>query len=401
MDLARSQRLEALPPYVYVEIHRRVAEARQAGRDVIDMGKGDPDLPTPPHVVEALLEAAQDPVNHRYPHGLARGLPEFRSAISAWYRRRFETSVDPETEVLPLMGSKEGNLHFCMGVLNPGDLALIPDPAFPAYEAAAILSGAEVRKVPLLAENGFLIDFDSIPRSLAVRARAIWISYPNNPTAAVASLEFYAQAVEFAHRTGTILVSDNPYADITFGGVAAPSVLSVEGAKDVAVELNSLSKSYNMTGWRSGMAVGNPEVVGMIRSMKLNTDAGLFGAVQRASIVALETPEHVLRAKMEVYRRRRDRVVAALRRTGLAVTPPPGTFYVWVPLPSGVSSMDFFTRLLDETAVVAIPGIGYGRYGEGFVRFSLTIPDARLDEAMQRIESAGDSLLPGHPPRDG
>ena len=394
MDLARSQRLEALPPYVYVEIHRRVSEALQAGRDVIDLGKGDPDLPTPPHVVEALLEAAQDPVNHQYPHGLARGLPEFRSAISAWYERRFDVAVDPETDVLPLMGSKEANLHFCMGALNPGDVVLVPDPAFPAYEAAAILAGAEVRKVPLLAENGFLIDFDSIPRDLATSARAIWISYPNNPTAAVASLEFFAKAVEFARRTGTILVSDNPYADITFGSVPAPSVLSVDGAKDVAVEFNSLSKSYNMTGWRSGMAVGNPEIVGMIRSMKLNTDAGVFGAVQQASIVALETPDAVLRAKMTIYRRRRDRVVATLRRIGLEVDPPPGTFYVWAPLPTGIGSMDFFTRLLEHTAVVAIPGIGYGRYGEGYIRFSLTISDARLDEAMERIEAAADALLP-------
>ena len=394
MDLARSQRLEALPPYVYVEIHRRVAEARQAGRDVIDMGKGDPDIPTPPHVVEALIGAARDPVNHQYPQGMARGLPEFRAAISSWYRRRFEASVDPETEVLPLMGSKEGNLHFCMGVLNPGDLALVPDPAFPAYEGAAILAGAEVRKVPLLAENGFLIDFDSIPRALAARAKAIWISYPNNPTAAVASIDFYERAVDFAHRTGTILVSDNPYADITFGSLPAPSVLSVDGAKDVAVEFNSLSKSYNMTGWRSGMAVGNAGIVGMIRSMKLNTDAGLFGAVQQASIAALETPDPGLRAKMNIYRRRRDRVVATLRRIGLDVDPPPGTFYVWAPLPDGTTSMDFFTRLLEKTAVVAIPGIGYGRYGEGFVRFSLTVPDARLNEAMERIEATAGTLLP-------
>ena len=393
MELARSQRLEALPPYVYVEIHRRVAQARQAGRDVIDMGKGDPDIPTPPHVVEALLEAAQDPVNHQYPHGLARGLPEFRAAISTWYRRRFDASIDPDTEVVPLMGSKEGSLHFCMGALDPGDLVLVPDPAFPAYEAAAILAGVEVRKVPLLAGNGFLIDFDSVPRDVAAKARAVWMSYPNNPTAAVAPVEFYERAVDFAHRTGTILVSDNPYADIMFEGVPAPSILSVDGAKDVAVEFNSLSKSYNMTGWRSGMAVGNPDVVGMIRSMKLNTDAGLFGAVQKASIAALETPDHVLHTQMDIYRPRRDRVVTALRRIGLDVEPPRGTFYVWVPLPEGTTSMDFFTRLLDETAVVAIPGIGYGDRGEGYVRFSLTVQDARLDEAMDRIEAAGDRLL--------
>ena len=393
MDLARSQRLEALPPYVYVELHRRVAAARRAGRDVIDLGKGDPDLPTPAHVVTALHEAARDPVNHRYPLGLARGLPEFRAAIAAWYRRRFHASVDPETEVVPLMGSKEGNFHLCMGFLDPGDLVLVPDPAFPAYEVAAILAGAEVRKVPLLAENGFLIDFDSIPPDLAARARAIWMSYPNNPTAAVASTDFYAKAVDFAHRTNTILVSDNPYADITFGGPPAPSVLSVDGAKDVAVEFNSLSKSYNMTGWRSGMVVGNPDMVGMIRSMKLNTDAGLFGAVQKASIAALQTPDDALRAQTGMYRRRRDRVVAALRRIGLAVAPPEGTFYVWAPLPEGITSMDFFTRLLERTAVATIPGIGFGRHGEGFVRFSLTVPDARLDEAMQRIEAASRTLL--------
>ena len=218
------------------------------------------------------------------------------------------------------------------------------------------------------------------------------MSYPNNPTAVVAPVEFYEKAVDFAQRTNTILVSDNPYADITFGEDPALSALAVDGAKDVAVEFNSLSKSYNMTGWRSGMVVGNPAVVGMVRSMKLNTDAGLFGAVQKASITALETPDHVLRARMEIYGPRRDRVVTALRRIGLAVDPPQGTFYVWAPLPEGTSSMGFFTRLLEKTAVVAIPGIGYGRHGEGYVRFSLTVPDARLDEAMDRIEAAGTLL---------
>ena len=394
MALARSLRLDALPPYVYVEIHRRVVEARESGIDVIDLGKGDPDTPTPPHVVAALIEAAQDPLNHQYPTGMARGLPQFRAAIAAWYQRRFNVSIDPDTEVLPLMGSKEGNLHFCIGALNPGDLVLVPDPAFPAYEAAAILAGVEVRKVPLLADNGFLIDFDAIPASIASRAKAIWMSYPNNPTSAVASLDFYERAVRFAHRTGTILVSDNPYSDITFGTVPAPSLLAADGAKDVGVEFNSLSKSYNMTGWRSGMVLGNPDIVGMIRSVKLNTDAGLFGAVQRASIVALETPAHVLGAKIEMYRRRRDRVVAALRRIGLDVGSPPGTFYVWAPLPEGTASMDFFTRLLQQTGVVAIPGIGYGPHGEGFIRFSLTVADALLDEAMDRIEASADRLFP-------
>ena len=393
MALARSLRLDALPPYVYVEIHRRVVEARESGIDVIDMGKGDPDTPTPPHVVAAMVEAAQDPMNHQYPTGMARGLPQFRAAIAAWYQRRFNVSIDPDTEVLPLMGSKEGNLHFCMGALNPGDLVLVPDPAFPAYEAAAILAGVEVRKVPLRADHGFLIDFDAIPANIASRAKAIWMSYPNNPTSAVASLDFYQRAVRFAQRTTTILVSDNPYSDITFGTVPAPSLLAAGGAKDVGVEFNSLSKSYNMTGWRSGMVVGNPDIVGMIRSVKLNTDAGLFGAVQRASIVALETPAHVLGVKMEMYRRRRDRVVAALRRIGLDVDSPPGTFYVWAPLPEGTASMDFFTRLLQQTGVVAIPGIGYGPHGEGFIRFSLTVPDALLDEAMDRIEATAGTLL--------
>lgn len=394
MALAGSLRLDALPPNVYSEIHRRVQEARDSGIDVIDMGKGDPDTPSPPHVVAALIEAAQDPLNHQYPGGMARGLPQFRAAISAWYQRRFNVSVDPETEVMPLMGSKEGNLHFCMAALDPGDLVLVPDPAFPAYEAAAILAGVEVRKVPLLAENGFLIDFDSIPVDLASRAKAIWMSYPNNPTSAVASLDFYERAVRFAQRTGTILVSDNPYADITFGNVPAPSLLAADGAKDVAVEFNSLSKSYNMTGWRSGMVVGNPDIVGMIRSVKLNTDAGLFGAVQRASIVALETPVRVLQVKMDIYRRRRDRVVDALRRVGLEVESPPGTFYVWAPLPEGTASMDFFARLLQHTGVVAIPGSGYGLHGEGFIRFSLTVPDSLLDEAMDRIEAAAGRLFP-------
>lgn len=395
MDLPRARRLDLLPPYLYVEIRKRTRAAIARGIDVISLGVGDPDRPTPSHIVDALARAAAEPANHQYPTDEERGMFAFRRAVADWYARRFGVSMDPESEVLALIGSKEGNHHLALGVLDPGDVAIIPDPGYPAYVASAIFAGAEVVRTPLRPETGFLVDFEEIPDDVAARAKLLWLSYPNNPTTAVAPLEFYERAVAFARRHGIILVNDNPYSEIAFDGARVHSILEAEGAKEVAVEFNSLSKPYNMTGWRIGMALGSPHVIAAIDKVKENTDSGIFNAVQVAGIAALEGPQDVVRQNVEVYRRRRDLVVETLRSIGLAVEPPAATFYVWSPIPDGVASLDLATRLLDLTGVIVTPGIGYGDRGEGFIRLSLSVPDARLEEAMERIRSVRDRLFDG------
>jgi LL-diaminopimelate aminotransferase len=402
MQIDKAERLQRLPPYLYVELRRLSREAVARGVDVISLGVGDPDLPTPAHIVEALVAAARDPRSHPYPPDEQRGMLAFRDAVARWYGRRFGVVLDPATEVLALIGSKEGNHHLALGLLNPGDVALIPDPGYPAYVASATFAGAEVVRVPLRAENGFLLDFDDIAPQLADRARLLWLSYPNNPTTAVAPLEFYERALAFARRHDVILVNDNPYCEIAYDGVRVPSLLEADVDKTHSVEFNSLSKPYNMTGWRIGMAVGNAQVIAAIDQVKENTDSGIFSAVQQAGIAALDGPQQVVASNVETYRRRRDLVVATLRAIGLEVEPPKATFYVWVPLPAGATSLDFAKRLLELTGVIVTPGIGYGSRGDGFVRLSLTVPDARLEEAMARIRAAGDRLvgdrLVGDPP---
>jgi LL-diaminopimelate aminotransferase len=390
--MKRSERLERLPPFLFMEIRKRVAEARARGIDVISLGVGDPDEPTPPHIVETLTRAATDPANHTYPAGETRGLPCYREAVAAYYERRFGVTIDPVTEVVALIGSKEGGHHLSLAMLDPGDVVLVPDPAYPVYAASAVIAGAEVVHVPLRPQNGFLMDFDELPAEVLRRAKLLWLNYPNNPTAAVAPLEFLQRAVELAHRHGIGLINDNPYAEIAFDGTRPHSVLEVDGAKDVAVELNSLSKTYNMTGWRVGMAVGNADLIAAMAQVKENTDTGIFAAVQRAGIAALEGPQDALARSVEAYQLRRDRVVAALGAVGFAVDPPLATFYVWVPVPGGLSSTELANRLIELTGVVVTPGVGYGRHGEGYVRLALSVPDARLDEALQRITSVADRL---------
>jgi LL-diaminopimelate aminotransferase len=393
VDLKRSKRLEQLPPFLFMQTRRRVAEARTRGVDVISLGVGDPDGPTPPHIVEALARAAADPTTHTYPTGETRGMPRFREAVAAYYQRRFGVALDPATEVLALIGSKEGAHHLSLGVLDPGDVVLVPDPAYPVYAASAVLAGAEVLHVPLRPENGFLPDLDELPASLLRRAKLLWLSYPNNPTTAVAPLDFLQRVVELAHRHGIGLVSDNPYAEICFDGTRPHSLLEVDGAKDVAVELNSLSKTYNMTGWRVGMAVGNADLIAAMAQVKENTDTGIFAAVQHAAVAALEGPQDALAHTVATYQRRRDRTVAALRPLGFPVEPPRATFYLWAPVPDGLTSTELANRLLDLAGVVVTPGAGYGRHGEGYVRLALSVPDARLDEALHRMAIVTDRLV--------
>jgi LL-diaminopimelate aminotransferase len=376
-----AQRIGTLPPYLFAELDRKVAAKRGSGADVISLGIGDPDLPTPRHVVEALQEAAEDPATHQYPSYY--GLPAFRMAIADWYAQRFGVTLDPETEVLPLLGSKEGLAHLSFAFIDPGDEALVPDPGYPVFGIGTMLAGGRSVPVPLSAADGFLADFPELRPT--DRTKVLWLNYPSNPTAAVADLAFFERAVEFAARHGLLLCHDAAYAEITFDGYVAPSVLQVPGAKDVAVEFGSLSKSYNMTGWRVGYAVGNGEAIRALATLKTNLDSGIFNAIQRAGVAALTGPQDHVETMRAVYQKRRDAVVSAFQEIGIELEPPLGSIYVWVPTPEGRTAAAFADELLEDAGVVVAPGTGYGRQGEGYVRISLTVPDSRLQEALERI----------------
>ncbi len=386
--MQKAERLSKLPPYLFVQIRNKIREARERGIDVISLGVGDPDQPTPGHVIQALQAAAEDPANHQYPTDEEKGMLRFRASAAGWYRERFGVSLDPEREVLALIGSKEGNHHLCLAVLDTGDCALLPDPGYPAYFASAVFAGAEVERIPLYREDGYLPRLEAIPTELAGRARLLFLNYPNNPTAAVAPLDFYQRAVRWAKENDIVLVNDNPYSEIAYDGYRPASILQAEGAMDVAVEFNSLSKPYNMTGWRIGMAVGNPDLISGMSQVKENTDSGIFNAIQYAGIAALEGPQDSTRALIAAYQRRRDLVLETLRAIGLDPDTPRATFYVWSPTPDTRPSMDFAAEVLDKASVVITPGIGYGQRGEGFFRISLTVPDARLEAACQRLRQA-------------
>lgn len=386
--MQKAERLGKLPPYLFVQIRNKIREARERGIDVISLGVGDPDQPTPAHVVQALQQAAEDPANHQYPTDEEKGMLAFRRSVAGWYKERFGVTLDPEREVLGLIGSKEGNHHLCLATLNPGDVAILPDPGYPAYFASAVFAGAQVERVPLRREDGWLPRFDRISDDLASRAKLLFLCYPNNPTGAVASIEFYQQAVDWAKRYDVILVNDNPYSEIAYDGYRTASILQATGAMDVAVEFNSLSKPYNMTGWRIGMAVGNPDLIAGISQVKENTDSGIFNAIQYAGIAALEGPQEPTRDLIAVYQRRRDLVLETLRSIGITPDVPKATFYVWSPTPNGMQSADFAAEVLEKAGVVVTPGLGYGQQGEGYFRISLTINDARLQEAMDRIKGA-------------
>jgi LL-diaminopimelate aminotransferase len=378
-----ADRIAKLPAYLFAEIDRKVAEARAAGVDIISFGVGDPDLPTPPHVVEALAEAARDPATHRYPS--YTGMPEFRSSIAAWYRRRFDVSLDPDTEVQPLVGSKEGIYHLPVAFVDPGDLALVPDPGYPVYETGTILAGGECFFMSLASENDFAPDFEAIPDDVRRRARVMWLNYPSNPTAATVDRAFFERAVEFCIQNDLLLAHDAAYTEITFDDYTAPSVLQAQGAKDCAVEFHSLSKSYNMTGWRVGWVSGSPVAIEAIKRLKTNIDSGIFDALQRAGIAALDGPQDHVYATVEHYRARRDLLCDGLKSLGIIIEPPRGSIYLWVPVPDGHTSESFTAFLLEAAGVVVAPGTGYGPSGEGFVRFSLTLADDRLEEGVERL----------------
>jgi LL-diaminopimelate aminotransferase len=376
-----ARRIQALPPYLFAELDRKLAAKREQGVDVISLGVGDPDLPTPPHIVEALQEAADDPSTHRYPSYY--GSLEFRTAVAAWYRRRFAVDLDPESEVMALIGSKEGIGHIAFAFVDPGDEALIPDPGYPVYGVSTRLAGGVPVSLPMPAERGFLPDLDAA--QVSERTKALWLNFPTNPTAAVADVATFEAAVAFAREHDLLLLHDAAYSEITFDGYVAPSPLQVDDARDVTLEFGSASKSYNMTGWRIGWVAGSAEAIRALGVVKTNLDSGQFAAIQRAAVAALEGPEEHLDRLRAVYQGRRDLVVGTLNGLGWSLKAPLGSCYVWVPVPEGHTSASFADRLLDEAGVFVAPGSGYGARGEGFVRFSLTAPDDRLAEAMDRL----------------
>ncbi len=379
-----AERLKRLPPYLFAEIDKKKREARARGVDLIDMGIGDPDLPTPPHIIEALKRGAENPANHRYPD--YEGLVEFRRAVAGWYTRRFGVTLDPETEVLTLIGSKEGTAHMPLAFVNPGDVVLVPDPGYPVYAAGTWFAGGEVHFMPLRRANGFLPDLDAIPAEIARRARLMYLNYPNNPTAAVASREFFERVVAFARTHGIIVCHDAMYSELRFDGYRPPSFLEVAGAKEAGVEFHSLSKTYSMTGWRIGFCSGNAAVIAGLGKVKTNVDSGVFQAVQEAGIAALTGPQDVPEQYRRTYQERRDVVVAGLKALGWEVDVPKGAFFVWAPVPRGLDSRTFAARLLEEAGCVVTPGVGFGPSGEGFYRIALTIDAKRLHEAMERLK---------------
>lgn len=378
-----AQRVVNLPVYLQAEAKRRIAEMQARGVDVIDLGIGNPDLPTPDFIVEALYQAARDPSNHGYPNYY--GIPELRQAFAHYYARRFGVSLDPETEVVPLIGSKEGLVHLTNVLCNPGDVVLVPDPAYPVYRIAAILAGADIYPVPLLEENSYLPDLEAIPTWVLERARLLWLNYPNNPTAAIANLSFYERVVNFAKEYNLVVASDNAYADVCFDGYLAPSFLQAKGAKEVGVEFYSLSKTYNMAGWRVGAVVGNAEVVQAVARVKTNVDSGIFTPIQYAAVAALEGDQSWVAERNRIYQRRRDRVLEALQTAGIYAPIPKAGLYIWGNVVGRYTSMEFCLRLLEETGVWLTPGSGFGEQGEGYFRLSLSAPDERLDEAVRRL----------------
>lgn len=382
-----ADRLTRIPPYLFMTLRNKIAEARARGVDVISLAIGDPVDPTPQPVIDALCKAAQDPANHRYPTDEEWGMLGFREAVSRWYKRRYDVELNPKGEICALIGSKEGCHHFAMAVVNPGDTVLVTDPGYPGYRPSIWFVDATPYDVPLKEENAYLPDFSSIPSDVAKKASAMFLNYPNNPIGAVATRSFLNDLVAFAKENDIVICYDNPYSEVVYG-VERLSFLNAPGAKEVGVELNSLSKPYNMTGWRIGMACGNPEVVKAIATSKANTDSGVFNAVQYAGIEALDHCDADIARMLEVYTGRRERLIATLRELGWNYDPPKGTFYLWVPVPKGYTSAEFCDFMLEKCAVVIAPGAAYGKNGEGYVRFSLTIEENRLDEALQRMRDS-------------
>ena len=386
MQLAK--RLDKIPPYLFTEIDRKKNELVEKGVDIINLGVGDPDQPTPDHIIEAMHKATADSLNHHYPP--YKGTQEYRQATAAWMKHRFGIeNLDPETEIISSIGSKESIHNTFLAFVDPGDYTLIPDPGYPVYRTSTIFAGGEPYPMQLKAENGFLPNLKSIPQEVAERAKLLWINYPNNPTGATANLEFFQELVDFCGHYNILLCHDHAYSEIAYNGYKPPSLLEIPGAKDVAIEFHSLSKSYNMTGWRIGFVVGNTIGIKGLSQVKSNVDSGIFKAIQKAAIAAYSTTEKDLKCVLKVYQKRRDIIVEGLQSLGWPIKPPLASLYVWVRVPKNYTSTEFVTLLLDKCGIVVAPGTGYGVSGEGFFRIALTVEEERIYEALRRIEAAG------------
>ncbi|MCK9196487.1 MAG: LL-diaminopimelate aminotransferase [Syntrophales bacterium] len=381
-----ADRLTKIPPYLFMELRKKIAKARAEGVDVISLAIGDPVEATPKTIIDELCRTAYDPANHRYPTDEEKGMLSFRQEVARWYQDRYGVTLDPANEILGLIGSKEGCHHFILARINPGDVVLMTDPGYPAYRSSILMGGGEPYNVPILAKNDYLPVLGDIPTDIAKKARGMFLNYPNNPTGACATKKFLNDLVAFAKQYDIAVCYDNPYSEILFAGQERISFLMAPGAKDVGVELNSLSKPFNMCGWRLGMACGNADLIAAISKVKENTDSGIFNPIQFAGIHALKQEASFIDHMIEVYGKRRELVLATLKKIGIFFAPPKGTFYLWVPVPEGMTSLEFTNRLFDKTAIVVAAGTAYGKYGEGYVRISLTVPDDRLAEAMARIE---------------
>ena len=382
-----SRRIQALPPYLFAELDRKKREVRSKGMDIIDLGVGDPDHPTPKFIIDAMKREVEVPANHQYPS--YEGLPEFRAAAARWYKERFGVALDPGNEVVALIGSKEGIAHFPLAFVDPGDVVLIPDPGYPVYHIATMFAGGKSHFMPLLRENGFLPRLDRIPAGVLAKAKILFLNYPNNPTSAIADRKFYKEVLAFAEEHDLIVAHDVAYTEIYFDGFKPMSILELPGAKKRCIEFHSLSKTYNMTGWRIGFAVGNPDLVGGLGKVKTNVDSGVFQAVQGAAIAALGSGESATRQIRWTYQERRDVLLPGLRALGLDPVTPAATFYVWIPVPEGYTSASFSTHLLTKAGIVTTPGNGFGKSGEGYIRIALTKEKERIREALDRMKRIG------------
>ena len=384
MEIEKAKRIEQIPPYLFAEIDKKKQEMRKKGVDLIDLGIGDPDLPTPKLIIERLKTAAENPRNHRYPS--YEGMIEFRTAVARWYEKRFSVHLDPQTEVLSLIGSKEGIAHIPLAFVNPGDYTLVPSPGYPVYRVSTLFAGGTPYFLTLRKENGFLPDLSEIPKEVAKKAKLLFINYPNNPTSAIAEKSFFEEVVSFARRYEIIVCHDAAYSEIAFDGYQPLSFMEVDDAKEVGIEFHSLSKTFNMTGWRIGFAVGQAEIVSTLGRIKTNIDSGVFQAIQEAGTEALIHFDTPFPEIISIYERRRDVLVKGLREIGLDVDLPRATFYVWFPVPRGYTSAQFATLLIEQAGIVVTPGNGFGEGGEGYIRMALTIDEKRLEEAIKRLK---------------
>ena len=381
-----AQRIQTIPPYLFAEIDKKKEEAIKRGVDIINLGIGDPDQPTPNNIIEKLRESVKDSRTHHYPP--YQGTTEFRQAVVSWYKNRFGVNLDPEQEVMALIGSKEGIAHIFLAFIDTGDFSLIPDPGYPVYKTGTLFANGFPYTMPLLEENDFLPNLEEIDEEVAQRAKLMFINYPNNPTAAVANKDFFEKVVKFAKKYDILVCHDFAYSEMTFDGYKTSSFLEIEGAKDVGIEFHSLSKIYNMTGWRLGFAVGNKDAISALSIIKTNIDSGAFKAIQEAGVEALTGPQDNIEKMNEIYTRRRNVVINGLNKLGWNLKPTKATFYIWIPTPKNITSVDFANLLLEKTGIIVTPGIGYGEYGEGFVRIALTVEEKRLEEAIERLKKS-------------